>query len=178
MTTHTEKDFEQMMNNTCKLADIAGFKYEAGYALRLVDYQQFRELYLYWLDNAGIKGDFPEIDFDTLPEDVEGLELCLYKDIKDTVLTDGGWDFKAVVSDDGQLITVVIDSSNLDEYEYDEQSGLYVSPYGPEMCAGCVDFITYAYDFKTHSWNEFDSALFEYYPMDTLESFFERNELI
>ena len=178
MTTHTEKDFEQMMNNTCKLADIAGFKYEAGYALRLVDYQQFRELYLYWLDNAGIKGDFPEIDFDALSERLEDPTLVRFDELKDVVLADSnGWDDVAVVLKDGDVVHI-IDSTNLDEYEFDDQSGLYVSPYGPEMCAGCVDYIIYNYDFKTHTWKEFDSALFEYYPGDTLESFFIRNQVI
>ena len=178
MTTHTERDFEQLMNEIHAPADIAGFKYEAGYALRLVDPILFRQAYLDWLDSENIPDGYEGIDFDTLPEDVKGMEIVHYRDIKDTILTDGGWDFRAVVSEDGRTITTVIDSTNLDEYEYDDQSGLYVSPFGPEMCAGCVDYTVYNYDFKTHSWNEFDSALFEYYPGDTLESFFLRNRLI
>lgn len=178
MTTHTEKDFEQLLNEIYGPVNITGHDYESGYALKLVDPIMFRESYLEWLDQSGAAGDFPNIDFDTLSERLEDPSIVRFDELKDVVLADSnGWDDMAVVLKDGDVVHI-IDSTNLDEYEYDEQSGLYVSPYGPEMCAGCVDYIIYNYDFKTHSWIEFDSALFEYYPGDTLESFFERNQVI
>ena len=178
MTTHTERDFEQLLNEIYKPASIAGSEYEAGYALRLVDPIMFRESYLNWLDSENIPDGYEGIDFDTLPEDIRDMPRRPYKEMKDIVLTEGGWDWTAVISDDGMFCTVIIDSENLDEYEFDEQSGLYVSPYGPEMCAGCIDYITYQYDPLTHEWDEVFSALFEYYPCETLKDFYDRNGVL
>ena len=178
MTTHTERDFEQLMNEIHAPADIAGFKYSAGYALRLVDPILFKEAYYEWLDSENVPEGYEGIDFDTLPEEARDLPRRPYKDIKDTVLTEGGWDWTAVISDDGRFCTVIIDSENLDEYEYDDMSGLYVSPFGPQMCAGCIDYITYEYNFLTHEWDEVDSALFEYYPCETLKDFYDRNGVL
>lgn len=179
MTTHTEKDFEQMMNENYELADIAGLKYAAGYALRLVDPILFRQAYLDWLDEAGVAGEFPDIDCDTLPECVKEMgDLHHYSEFRDVVLSESNeWDDTAVVLNDNRVITLV-DSSNMDEYEYDEQSGLFVSPYGPEMCSGCVDFYVFKYRPVFQTWEEQENGVYEYYPGDTLQTFLERNQVI
>lgn len=178
MATHTEKDFEQLLNEIYGPVNITGHDYESGYALKLVDPIMFRESYLEWLDQSGAAGEFPEIDFDTLPEDTEDCELISLNELKDVVLADSNeWDDVVVVLKDGTAIHI-IDSSNMDEYEYDEQSGLFSGPYGPEMCAGCVDCHAYVYKPVSHTWELTEDPVYEYYPMDTLESFLKRNQFI
>ena len=179
MATHTEKDFEQLLNEIYGPVNITGHDYESGYAIKLVDPIMFRESYLEWLDQSGVAGEFPEIDFDTLPEDTEDCELISLNELKDFNLVDHRdlWDDVVVVLKDGTAIHI-IDSSNMDEYEYDEQSGLFSGPYGPEMCAGCVDCHAYVYKPVSHTWELTEDPVYEYYPMDTLESFLKRNQFI
>lgn len=179
MATHTEKDFEKMMNDEYELATIAGHSYGAGYALRLVDPILFRQAYLDWLDEAGVAGDFPEIDFDTLPEETEDCELMLYDSIKEFTLMDHRnlWDDTVVVTEDGFAIHIV-DSSNMDEYTFRNEDELWDSPYGTKLCAGCVDFYAYIYKPVSHIWEEIDNGVYEYYPEDTLQTFLERNQVI
>ena len=110
MTTHTERDFEQSINEIYGPVNIAGHEYEAGYALKLVDPILFRESYYMWLDMENIPDGYEGIDFDTLPEDVRDVPRRPYKEMKDIVLTEGGWDWTAVISDDGMFCTIIIDS--------------------------------------------------------------------
>ena len=181
MATHMEKDFEQLLNEINPLANIAGHEYEAGYALRLVDPVLFKEMYFEWIDQDSIPEGYEGVDFDTLPEGVEDIERVPYESVKHLILAERTeWDYVNLVATDpnGKVLVIhTVDSSNLDEYEFDEQSGLYHSPFGEEMCAGCVDYTVYEYDPLTHSWEEVDSALYEYYPGDTLEDFFKRNQV-
>ena len=181
MATHTERDFEQLLNEIYKPASIAGSEYEAGYALRLVDPIMFRESYLNWLDSENIPDGYEGIDFDTLPEEARGCDIVTYESIKTLPLFGGdGWDDKNIVYiRNGKVFLVhAVDSSQLDEYEYD--------PETPDLCwgeengerysiRGAFDFYKYEYSPLGHSWEEVDTGWYGYDyngERDTIESMF------
>lgn len=184
MTAHTEKDFEQLLNEINPLANIAGHEYEAGYALRLVDPILFREMYLEWVDSDECLDGFEDVDFDTLPEEARGCDIVTFEDAKYLPLFGGkGWDDRNIIyKDEGKVFLVhAVDSSQLDEFEsYSETPDIL---WGEEedgkrySIRGAFDFYKYEYHLFDHSWEEVDSGWYGYDyngERDTIETIFDR----
>ena len=183
MTAHTEKDFEQLLNEIDGDAVIAGFKYPAGYALRLVDPILFREMYLEWIDSDECLDGYEDVDFDTLPEEARGCDIVTFEDAKYLPLFGGkGWDDMNIVYKDGGKVFLVhaVDSSQLDEFEYySETPDILWGEEGGKRYSirGAFDFYKYQYHQFDHSWEEVDSGWYGYDyngERDTIETIFDR----
>lgn len=174
MAARTKEDFKNYLDDIYNEVQICGYGYSVGRAFELVDPIAFKCAYDEWLDSQDhdYEREYPDVDFDTLPEEVEDFEIQVYEDVKNNVLADlpCNWDMTAVTN--GKHLVTLIDSSNMDEYEFDDVANEYIAEDG-HRCKGCVDYTLYEYTWK--GWDEMDSAVYEYYANDTLATFLERN---